>query len=89
MDRGWLRSGASCLSSMPRMDAVVGTAAEMASALSFLHARGIVHGDLSAWNVLLCTSGSSAAVGNRGFVAKVGRGREGGREGGAPPRYWR
>lgn len=78
VDRGWLRvnrtTGASVAvgpGSEANMRAVLSTAREMASALSFLHARGIVHGDLSAWNVMLCTTGVGANDGGRGFIAKV------------------
>ncbi|PNH11410.1 Mitogen-activated protein kinase kinase kinase 13-A [Tetrabaena socialis] len=71
IDRGWLRVSPAVISSGPRMEAVVSTAVEIASALSFLHAKDIVHGDLSAWNVMLCTSGPTASAGGRGFVAKV------------------
>lgn len=53
------------------MAAVVSTAVEVASALLYLHSHGVVHGDLSAWNVLLTTSGPSANLGDRGFTAKV------------------
>ncbi|GLC34060.1 hypothetical protein PLESTB_000832900 [Pleodorina starrii] len=71
IDRGWLRVSAALENSGPRMDAVLATALELASALAFLHSKDIVHGDLSAWNVMLCTSGSTAAVGGRNFVAKI------------------
>ncbi|KAG2432963.1 hypothetical protein HXX76_008691 [Chlamydomonas incerta] len=71
VDRGWLRVSPALESSGPRMDAVLATAVELASALAFLHSKDIVHGDMSAWNVMLCTSGSTAAVGGRGFVAKI------------------
>ncbi|GFR42473.1 hypothetical protein Agub_g3381 [Astrephomene gubernaculifera] len=71
IDRGWLRTSPSAENSAPRMDAVLATAIELASALSYLHSKDIVHGDLSAWNVMLCTSGSTAPVGGRGFVAKI------------------
>jgi len=40
---------------------------EIASACSYLHSRGIVHGDLSGNNVLLCVGHCA-----KGFVAKVG-----------------
>lgn len=71
MDRGWLRVSSALESSGPRMDAVLATAVELASALAFLHSKDIVHGDMSAWNIMLCTSGATATVGGRGFVAKI------------------
>lgn len=46
---------------------VVELSCEIASAASYLHSRGIVHGDLSGNNVLLCIAHCS-----KGFVAKVG-----------------
>ena len=42
-------------------------AADIASGMAFLHARGIVHGDLTGGNVLLATDPSS----RNGVVAKV------------------
>ncbi|KXZ51728.1 hypothetical protein GPECTOR_11g175 [Gonium pectorale] len=71
IDRGWLRTSPALENSAPRMDAVLATAVELASALSYLHSKDIVHGDMSAWNIMLCTSGSTASVGGRGFVAKI------------------
>lgn len=53
------------------MEAVLATAHEIASALQYLHAHDIVHGDLSGWNVMLTSSGATGALGNRGFTAKV------------------
>lgn len=47
---------------------------EVATALHYLHSHGIVHGDLSAWNVLLTSTGPGAAEGSRGFTAKVSPG---------------
>ena len=43
--------------------------------MAYLHSLGIVHGDLSAFNVMLSTSGEDAGLGGRGFVAKVAGGR--------------
>lgn len=73
LDRGWLRTSADIETSQPKLEAVLATGIEIASALSFLHAKDIVHGDLSAWNVMLGTSGPTAAIGGRNFVAKVGK----------------
>ncbi|KAJ9518138.1 hypothetical protein QJQ45_010107 [Haematococcus lacustris] len=51
---------------------VQGKAYEIASALSYLHAHDVVHGDLSAWNVLLSSVGAGAdPYDKRGFVVKV------------------
>ncbi|GLI62576.1 hypothetical protein VaNZ11_005250 [Volvox africanus] len=51
---------------------MISTACEVASALHYLHDKGIVHGDLTAWNVMLCTAqdGQQDRSG-RNFVAKV------------------
>ncbi|GIM05799.1 hypothetical protein Vretimale_10187 [Volvox reticuliferus] len=51
---------------------MIATACEVASALHYLHDKGIVHGDLTAWNVMLCTSeGGQQDRSGRNFVAKV------------------
>lgn len=71
VDRGWFRTAPSQTAGPPNMCAITSTALEVSSALLYLHSHGIVHGDLSAWNVLLTTSGSTAMQGGRGFVAKV------------------
>ncbi|GLC36181.1 hypothetical protein PLESTF_001471200 [Pleodorina starrii] len=71
IDRGWLRTERSALQGGPNLAAVLATAREVASALAYLHAANVVHGDLSGWNVMLCSSGTAAAEGGRGFVAKV------------------
>lgn len=44
VDRGWLRDARDCLTSHPNMDAVLATALEIAAAMRYLHAHGIVHG---------------------------------------------
>jgi serine/threonine-protein kinase RIO1 len=56
----------------PNLPAVLHTALEVARGLAALHAADIVHGDLSAYNVLLSCDGVEALAGGRGFVAKVG-----------------
>ncbi|MEW5300051.1 MAG: hypothetical protein WDW36_003011 [Sanguina aurantia] len=71
VDKGWLRTERSTLSGAPNLPAILTTAHEIASAMCFLHSRGVIHGDLSAWNVLLSASGPSASAGGRGFVAKI------------------
>lgn len=72
IDRGWLRTERSALAGGPNMLAVVATAMEVACALAYLHSNNVVHGDLSSWNVMLCSSGARADVGGRNFIAKVG-----------------
>jgi serine/threonine protein kinase len=49
------------------MPAILATAAEIASAMSHLHKRNVVHGDLTGHNVLLMHGKGDA----RGFQAKV------------------
>eukprot|EP00798_Chlamydomonas_sp_ICE-L_P002176 gene2176-12166_t len=44
---------------------------ELASALQYLHSKDVVHGDLSGWNCMLSSSGSTSHVGGRNFVAKI------------------
>lgn len=54
----------------PNLEAIEATAYEIASAMRYLHKHNILHGDLTASNVLL----SSAAItpkDKRGFVAKA------------------
>jgi len=67
VDRGWLRTPERA----PNMTAVLATAYEMASALNYLHSHGIIHGDLSAWNVLLTSQSPTVERGTRGFAAKI------------------
>ncbi|KAL6763903.1 mixed lineage protein kinase [Haematococcus lacustris] len=71
VERGWLQDVPSSAKGKPKMSAIVATAYEIASALSYLHSHGVVHGDLSAWNVLLSSQGVTANVGKRGFTVKV------------------
>ncbi|WIA09457.1 hypothetical protein OEZ85_008858 [Tetradesmus obliquus] len=68
VDRGWLREGPAGPVSTLKL---LATAAEIAAGMLHLHSQGIVHGDLSGFNVLLSSADPSAAVGQRGFVAKV------------------
>jgi serine/threonine protein kinase len=69
VDRGWLREGPAGPVSALKL---LATAAEIAAGMLQLHSRGIIHGDLSAFNVLLSSADPAAAVGQRGFVAKIG-----------------
>eukprot|EP00878_Enallax_costatus_P015719 GHUV01016470.1.p1 GENE.GHUV01016470.1~~GHUV01016470.1.p1 ORF type:complete len:346 (+),score=111.35 GHUV01016470.1:799-1836(+) len=71
VERGWLRERPSCVSGGLNLVAVVAIAAEIASGMSTLHEQGIVHGDLSAFNVMLSSADAAASLGSRGFVAKV------------------
>lgn len=71
LDRGWLCLDRSDVSKGANMTAVMATALEVASAIRFLHSSEVVHGDLSGWNIMLCSNGSTAATGGRSFVAKV------------------
>ena len=68
VDKGWLRQE---VNGPPDLLAVVITAHEIASGLQHLHQQGIVHGDLSAFNIMLSTKGQTAQAGARGFTAKV------------------
>lgn len=70
-DKGWLRTTPSYATGLPHMPAVLATAHEIASAMTYLHGRGIIHGDLTAANVMLSSSGAAVDIGNRGFIAKV------------------
>lgn len=58
IDRGWLRTERSALQGGPCLPAVVATATEVAYALAYLHSHNVVHGDLSSWNVMLCSGGA-------------------------------
>jgi serine/threonine protein kinase len=53
IDRGWLRTERDCLHSKPHMLSVVATALEVASAMAYLHAHDILHGDLTG----VCSAG--------------------------------
>lgn len=64
VDQGWLRQGRSFVDSPINISAVLATAAEVASGMAYLHRAGVVHGDLSPYNVLLSrwVGGGGAAV---------------------------
>ncbi|KAG2493894.1 hypothetical protein HYH03_007831 [Edaphochlamys debaryana] len=77
IDRGWLREGRSA-DHGPDYPAVLATVQEIASSLAYLHSHDVVHGDLSAVNVLLqsvrpgqdgAPAPSDSAA--RGFIAKL------------------
>ncbi|KAK9816932.1 hypothetical protein WJX72_007171 [[Myrmecia] bisecta] len=67
IDAGWFRTERSLMTGRPDMAAILTTAAEIASALAYLHSQNILHGDLTASNILLNAAGSDP----RGFTAKV------------------
>ena len=53
----------------PDLAALLATASEVASAMTYLHSLDILHGDLTGSNILLCSS--TRPTDSRGFVAKV------------------
>ena len=55
---------------MANTGAILATAYEIAAAMRYLHAHRILHGDLTAGNVLL-SSCAASATDARGFTAKV------------------
>lgn len=72
VDRGWLLQPRSCRDGRPHAPAILHTARELASALSYLHEQGIVHGDLSSFNVLLAArDGGGADAAGRTFTTKL------------------
>ncbi|GIL61223.1 hypothetical protein Vafri_15628 [Volvox africanus] len=80
IDRGWLREGRTT-DHGPDYPAVLATAQDIAAAVAHLHSHDVVHGDLSAVNILLQSvrqqgDGSKrndvpVDSSGRGFVAKV------------------
>lgn len=54
----------------PDMSAILATAREIAAAMSYLHHKNMLHGDLTGNNVLL----TAAPAEKRGYTAKVGQG---------------
>lgn len=80
LDRGWLRKSRAP-GAGPNMRSVLATAQEIATAMQYLHAQGVLHGDLTPGNVLLAGSANEqdggTAVGRlegdtRGWAALVG-----------------
>ncbi len=71
IDRGWLLQDASAPGRTPNLLAVLVTAHEVAAGLQHLHTHDVVHGDLSAYNVMLSSTSAAARLADRGFVAKI------------------
>ncbi|GAX72878.1 hypothetical protein CEUSTIGMA_g333.t1 [Chlamydomonas eustigma] len=71
LDRGWLLDHCSCVTGRPRMEAVMGLAFQISSALQYLHSENVMHGDLSAWNILLTSVGAGSNSCGVNFMAKV------------------
>lgn len=71
VDQGWLRSAPSYLSGRVDIAMVMVTAAEIAAPMAYLHSLDLVHGDLSAFNVMLTSQGAAAGALGRGFTAKI------------------
>lgn len=65
VERGWFRQKDSLFES--NLVPILATAKEIASAMSYLHARNILHGDLTSNNVLLTSSEKD----ERHYTAKV------------------
>lgn len=68
-EKGWLRTPRNAVLDVGKPDMLVicETAREIASALTYLHGRNIIHGDLTGSNVLLMSTHKDA----RQFTAKV------------------
>lgn len=65
-ERGWLRVERS-MTAAPNMAVVFATMRDIAEGMEYLHARHVIHADLTGRNVLLASSEASP----RGFVAKI------------------
>lgn len=55
---------------VPLMTTILETALDIAKGLQYIHSHNIMHGDLTAGNVLLASA--AGGTGKRNFVAKVG-----------------
>eukprot|EP00884_Botryococcus_braunii_P023575 jgi/Botrbrau1/9901/Bobra.0012s0004.1 len=67
VNKGWFRKTPISRDQPPDLDKIIDTAYEIADGMAYLHARGVVHGDLTGGNVLLASDPNPT----RGFVAKV------------------
>ena len=69
MERGWFMTESSVLNSAPASDmvAVYATARDIASAMAYVHSKGLIHGDLRGDSLGLISSTQDP----RGFTAKV------------------
>ena len=70
IDRGWFRRPRSVKDGLPHLPSILAIASDVASAMAYLHAAGIVHGDLCGSNILLATDDYDGP-GALGFAAKV------------------
>lgn len=66
--KGWFRTDRDPTISATDLRRVAVAALEVAGALAYLHARGVLHGDLCGGNVLL----QSPPTGSPGFTVKIG-----------------
>lgn len=46
VDKGWFRTSP-CFKSPPKLDIILATAHQIATAMGFLHDRNVIHGDLT------------------------------------------
>lgn len=67
IDKGWFRKERTTRVVEGNVDVILSVAAEVCSAMAYLHKEGVVHGDLTSGNVLLKSQSSSP----HGFTAKV------------------
>lgn len=70
VDKGWLLTQPSHLSSKVSLKKLLLTAQELANAMAYLHGVDIMHGDLTGGNVLL-HSATVTPSDPRGFITKV------------------
>ena len=67
IDRGWFRMKRAVKDGPPNLGTILAIAQQIAGGMSYLHSRGIIHGDLAGGNVLLTTDPDAP----HGFCAKV------------------